>query len=170
MIQELLLKLGATAAVLAGVCTATWFAADAHYSQALSSLEGQLKGAADAQNLMVEQQKQRDAAVAKDIDNEAKAQIGSMAGTIGDLSKRLWVQEHTSHVSLCPSTGAANPRPEPERPGPPASPGAAGEPPRTAAILDPAIMSDAIDLGIDAIRAELFWRAYARRTGQVNAP
>jgi hypothetical protein len=169
MLDKLLLEAGISIAVLLGVAGVTWFAADAHYSQALASLEGQLKGAATAQAEAVAKQKQQDAEAAKEIDNEAQNQIGTMAGTIGDLSQRLWLQEHSPRrtITLCPSTpSAARSSPEPERPATPASPGPAPGPQNTVTVLDPAIVSDAIDLGIDAIKAELFWRSYARKTGQ----
>lgn len=174
-LQVGLLEAGIAAAVLAGVCGATWFAADAHYSQALASLEGQLEGAAKAQKTAVDAQIATDQAAAKEIDGEAQQQIGSMASVISDLSVRVASGGRT--VSLCTtaaSTLIAHVQPDrpaaTASPGPPANPAAAapGVAPVSPAGVDLGSLTDAIELGVESVKAELLWREYARRTGQAK--
>jgi hypothetical protein len=170
-IELTLMKIGIAAAVLIGACVATWFAADAHYSQALSNLEGQLKGAAEVQQKAVDKQRADDAAAAKDIDDQAKTQIGSMAATISDLSVRLQhAGGHTITVRpapACPAVAAVQPdrpavatgdRPVPE----PAKPA-----PQPAVATIPAdVLDGTLGVGIDALKAELLWRQWVRQTRQ----
>jgi hypothetical protein len=164
-LTALLLKVGIAVAVLVGACAATWFRADAHYSQALASLEGQLKGAAAEQKKAVDAQIKLDADAAKGIDDEAKAQIGSMASTIADLSLRNAAGR--SAVRVCPAAispylapavtlgpaAAAGDRPAPATPEPDI--GIARE-----------TLTDAVTVGLDALKAELLWRKWAREVEQ----
>jgi hypothetical protein len=163
----MLVKLELVAAVLVCAVGITWFAADAHYSQALASLEGQLKGAAKVQEAAVEAQKQRDAAATKDIDDKANAQIGSMADTIAGLLRE---SARGRTIALCPApAGSVRPYLDPVGPAIAAGPGRPAEPARPTqdAAIAPAILGKVLDTGIDALKAELLWREYARRTGQV---
>jgi hypothetical protein len=163
------LKISVAVAVLIGACAATWFKADAHYSQALSSLEGQLKGASEAQQKAVDKQKADDAAVTKDINEQAQQQIGSMAGTISALLLRK--PAGSGAISVCTSSPSAARAPvQPERPAAAASPGPPAIPARPSieAAIDPGTLTDSLTVGIDAIKAELLWRDYARRTGQTK--
>ena len=170
-----LLEASIALAILIGSCVATWFAADAHYSRAFSSLEGQLDEAARLQQRAVAEQIAKDGQAAKAVDDEAKSQIGSMSAVIADLSLRNAHPGGTGR--LCAGApGPAVPRPQPDRPaaaggsGTPSGPAAASAPaPAVSAPgIDLGALGDALELGKESIKAELLWREYARKTGQVK--
>lgn len=173
-----LLEVGIALAVLAGGCGITWFAADAHYSQALSSLEGQLEGAAAAQKAAVNAQIKMDQDAAKEVDNEAKQQIGSMADTISYLSTlSMRKPAGGSTITVRPAApGPAIACVQPDRPAiatgdrpvpEPAKP--ASEPVAASAATIPAdVLDGVLTVGQDALKAELLYREYLRRTGQVK--
>lgn len=170
-----LLEAGIALAILIGSCLATWFAADAHYSQAMSNLQGQLDGAAKAQTHAVAEQIAKDGQAAKVVDDEAKSQIGSMSAVIADLSLR---NAHPSGTGrLCAAAPSPPvPRVQPDRsaaaggPNPPAGPPTASPnaPEVSAPGIDLGAIADGLELGAESIKAELFWREYARKTGQVK--
>lgn len=174
-LQVGLLEAGIAAAVLAGACGATWFGAAAYYSKELSSLEGQLLAAASAQKAAVDAQIATDQAAAKEVDNEAQQQIGSMASVIIDLSMRNAAGSRTAALCASPAS-AAIAHGQPDRSsatassGPTATPSAAA--PSPPAISTPSIdlgaLSDALELGVESVKAELLWRQYARQTGQAK--
>jgi hypothetical protein len=186
MIQATLLEIGIAVVVLIGACGITWFAADAHYSQALSSLEGQLKGANTVQKDELKAGATKDTAVTKGIDDEAQQQIGSMATEIADLSKRnlLISLQHTkrevngtevsgrittSVPADCPAvvdaksdgrgTTTGN-RPIPETTGPV----------EESATISAAVLDRSLAIGQDSIKAELLFRQFERGVGQSGKP
>lgn len=170
MIQTLALKIGLALAIVAGACGATWFMADAHYSGQYVALKTGYEQAARDQKAQVDKTIADNAAAAKEIDAQAQQQIGSMARTIADLSVRSAAGH--SAVRLC----AAAPSPtqpvvQPDRPAAAGSIKPAAEPARPAveAAIEPAILGGVLDTAIDAIRAELLWRDWARRTDQTPA-
>lgn len=167
-----LLEAGIALAILVGSCAATWFAADAHYSQAMSNLQGQLEGAAQAQKKAVDEQITKDGQAARQVDDEAKSQIGSMSAVIADLSVR---NAHPGGSGrLCaPAASAPVPHSQPDRS---AAPGGSIAPAGSAAASAPApavsapsvdlgALNDALELGKESIKAELLWRQWARETG-----
>lgn len=174
------LKIGIAAAVLAGACAATWFAADSHYSQALSSLEGQLRGAAAAQKTAVDAQIATDQAAAKEVNDAAQTQIGNMAGTISDLSNRLQHAAGSHTITVRPAApgptvacvqpdrpaaaASSGPVPEPAKP----TAGTAGSTQTDVAAIPADVLDGVLLVGIDALKAELLWREYVRKTGQVK--
>lgn len=180
------LKIGIAVAVLAGACGMTWFAADAHYSQALSDLQGQLKGAEQVRKDALADQAKKDADFAKGIDDEAKQQIGSMASVIADLSTRsaaisLQRPRGQSNGAALPGRVASSvPRDcpavsdvQPERRSAAASDTAIPAPEKptsdaATACLDRAVLDGTLDVGIDAMKAELLFRQFERGTGQAK--
>lgn len=174
-LQVGLLEAGIAVAVLAGACGATWFAADAHYSKQLSSLEGQFEAAAKAQRAAVDAKIAKDQDTAKEVDSEAQQQISSMASVIADLSMRSAARSHSG--ALCAtSSGAPVARVQSDRSAAPASSGSPAAPPAAApaaaAVSAPGIdlgaLSDALEIGVESVKAELLWRQYARETGQAK--
>jgi hypothetical protein len=168
--QDLLLKIGLALAIIAGSCGATWFAADAHYSSQYTALKAGYEQASRDQTLHVAQTIASNAQASKEINDQAQTQIGSMAAVIGDLSKRLQQRSGTGPISLCPaatspaSAAAVSPGRTVT-----ASPDAVAVPEKRvdqAAAIDPNILGDALETGIAALKAEILWRQYIRRTGQ----
>lgn len=185
-VNPLLLKVGIAAAVCIAIAGTTWGFADAHYSQALSNLEGQLKGAAKARQDALDEQAKKDAATTKGIDDEAKQQIGSMASVIADLSSRnaaisLQRPRGQSNGAALPGRVASSvPRDcpavsdvQPERRSAAASDTAIPAPEKptsdaATACLDRAVLDGTLDVGIDAMKAELLFRQFERGTGQAK--
>lgn len=180
------LKIGIAVVVLAGACGVTWFSADAHYSRALSDLEGQLKGAAAARQTALDEQAKKDADFAKGIDDEAKQQIGSMASVIADLSTRnatVSVQRsggQSNRAALpgriassvprdCPAVADVQPDRRPATASNPAIP-ASQKPTADAATacIDSAVLAGILDVGTEALKAELYFRTFERGTGQAK--
>lgn len=170
-----LLEVGIALAILIGACVATWFAADAHYSKAMSNLQGQLDEAARLQQRAVAEQIAKDGQAAKAVDDEAKSQIGSMSAVIADLSVRNAHPGGTGRLCAA-APGPAVPRVQSDRSaapggsiapaGPPAA--SAGPPAVSTPGIDLGALGDALELGKESIQAELLWREYARKTGQVK--
>jgi hypothetical protein len=171
MIQTLALKIALVAAVLVGTGAATWGFADAHYSRQYEALKSSYEQAAKDQQAKVNQTIADNKAAAKAVNDEAQAQIGSMAATIGDLSIRLQHNAGGRTVTVrsapsCPPVAAV----QPERSAAPASSGppaeAAGPSDHPEAIIDAGILTGVLDVSIDALRAELLWRKWVRETRQ----
>jgi hypothetical protein len=165
MIQTLALKIGLALAI--GACGATWFAADAHYSKQYAALKAGYEQAAKDQKAVVDKTIAENTAVTEDINGKAQ-QISSMGTVLGDLSVRLDAANHRP-VRLCPAAaGAIRPYLDPIGPAITASDRPAP------AVAEPdigiarGVVSGALEVGIDALKAELFWREYARRTGQAK--
>lgn len=154
---------------IAAACGITWFAADAHYSKALSSLEGQLKGAGAAQQKAVKATEDHDAEVTKGVNDAAKLQIAGMDSDIAAL--RLRLESGAGAVRVCPpAPGSLQPYVQPDGPGVAAGDRQStvpGRPDVEVAIARDTLVSS-LGIGIDALRAELLWRTYARGTGQVK--
>jgi hypothetical protein len=169
MIQTLALKIGIALAILAGACGATWFASAAHYEQQYTALKSSYEQAARDQQLHVAETIASNQLAAKDIDEKAKVQIGSMAATISDLSVRL---QHSSAgrgaIAMCAAT-AGPAHADAIAPGraiaPSADAAAVPAQPALQAAIDPDVLADALDTGIEALRAELLFRQWAKRVG-----
>lgn len=184
--NPLFLKAGIAVAICAAVAGTTWGFADAHYSQALSDLQGQLKGAEQVRKDALADQAKKDADFAKGIDNEAKQQTGSMASVIEDLSTRnlaLSVQLSRGQSDRakvpgrivasvprdCPAvadvqpdrraaTASDRPIPAPEKP---ASDSAT-------ACIDSAVLDRILTVGVDALKTEQYFRQFERGTGKAQ--
>ena len=167
MIQTLALKVGLALAIVAGACGATWFAADSHYSQQYAALKAGYEQASRDQKAQVDRTIAENAAAAKDIDAQAQQQIGSMARTIADLSVRSAASRIA--VRVCPAPASA-----PVAAVQSDRPAAAASNPAPAAAAGPDIgiardtLAGALDVGLDALRADVLFREYLRRTGQVK--
>ncbi len=167
MLQTLALKIGIALAIVAGACGATWFAADSHYSQQYAALKAGYEQASRDQKAQVDRTIAENAAAAKDIDVQAQQQIGSMAGTITSLLMRK--PAGGSAITVCataPSAPVAAVQSD--------RPAAAASNPAPAAAAGPDIgiardtLAGALDVGLDALRADVLFREYLRRTGQVK--
>ncbi len=163
------LKIGIALAIVAGACGATWFGADAHYSRQYAALKAGYEQASRDQKAAVDRTIADNQAAAKAVNDEAKQQIGDMSRVIADLSVRSTAGGHALRVCAAPA-GTVRPYLDPIGPAVTASPGRATEPARTAqdAAIAPAILGNVLEVGIDALKAELLWREYARKTGQDN--
>jgi len=162
----LVLKIGLALAIVAGACGATWFAADARYSRQYAALKAGYEQASKDQKAVVDKTIADNQAAAKDIDGKAE-RIKSMAGVISDLSVRVGAGRGA--VRVCPAA-AGTVRPYLDPIGPAVT---AGDRPAAAAAepdigIARGVVSGALEVGIDALKAELFWREYARRTGQTK--
>lgn len=166
MLQALALKLGIGAAILAAVAAGTWGMADAHYSRQYERLKASYEAAAAIQREQVDRTIADNQAAAKAVNDEAQQQIGSMATAMADLSSRL--QHAGSHpVRLCPAP-AGTVRPYLDPIGPAVT---AGDRPAPAAAepdigIARNVLVGALTIGIDSLKAQQFWRTYARRTKQ----
>jgi len=166
MIQTLALKIGLALAIVVGACGATWFAADARYSRQYAALKAGYEQASKDQKAVVDKTIADNQAAAKDIDGKAE-QIEGMAAVISDLSVRVGTG-HSSVRMCAPAAGTVRPYLDPIGPAV-----TAGDRPAAAAAepdigIARGIVSGALEVGIDALKAELFWREYARRTGQTK--
>lgn len=167
-LQKLGIELAAAIAILAGSCLASWFASEAHYARALSSLEGQLEGAGKAQQKAVKATEDHDAEVTKGVNDAAKVQIAGMDSDIAAL--RLRLESGAGAVRVCPSApGSLQPYVQPDGPGLAAGdrqPAAAAGPDIEIGIARDTVVG-ALDIGIGSLKAQQLWRRYARGTGQV---
>jgi hypothetical protein len=167
MMQTLALKIGLAFAIMAGACGATWGLADAFYSRQYAALVASYEQAAKDQKAQVDKTVADNQAAAKAVDDEAKSQIGSMASVITTLSVRNAAGRNAVH--LCPAPASAPiADAKPERP----ADTAGDRPAAIAAEPDIGIARDtvtgALTVGIDALKAELLFREYVRKTGQAK--
>lgn len=169
MIQTLALKIGLALAIVAGACGATWFAADAHYSDQYAALKAGYEQAARDQKAQVDKTVADNQAAAKAVDDEANQQISGMAGTITSLLMRKPAGGSAVTVRAC-TAGTVRPYLDPVGPATTASPRPAPEPAGSGveAAIAPAILTNVLDVALDALKAELLWREYARKTGQAR--
>src|SRR6266403_3709749 len=161
----LVLKIALALAIVGGACGATWFAADARYSRQYAALRGAYEQASRDQKAVVERTIADNQAAAKAVNDEAKQQIGDMSRVIADLSVRSTAGGHALRVCAAPA-GTVRPYLDPIGPAVTAGPGRAAEPARAApdAAITPAILWNVLDVGIDALKAELLWREWVRQT------
>jgi len=167
VIQAIALKLGLGAAILAAVVAGTWGAADAHYSRQYAALKASYEAAAAIQKEQVDRTIADNQAAAEAVNVAAQQQIGSMASVMADLSVRLKSGGGASR--LCPApTSTVSAGIQPDRPAAAASDRRpAGNPGSSQSIaIDAGALGASLEVGIDALRAELLWREYARRTKQ----
>jgi len=164
--QALALKIALLAAIMVGACVATWFKADAYYSQKYTSLKAQYEQAAKDQEIEKAKLLATYAHAAQEVNDEAKYTISGMSVSISDLGMRL--RSSHSALSMCTSTASAGSTGEqPNGPATAASVGAVANPQATIGI-DANVLASTLDTAIDAIEANVLWRKYARETGQVQ--
>jgi hypothetical protein len=169
-LQATALEIGIAASILAGSCGVTWFAAAAHYSKDYSTLTGEVKQAG-ADSLKVEKTKEAgNAAATAEVNDEAKQQISDMAGTITALLLRKPAAVVVTRSVCAAPAGPVRPYLDPVGPAITASdrqPAAAARPDLEIGIARDTIVP-ALDVGLDALKAELLLREYLRKTGQVK--
>ena len=160
--QTLLLKIGLSLATLFAVISVTWFAAASHYSGKFVALRAQYEQAAKDAQKAADDKVLHDNYVSKEVNDEALQKLAGMSSTIDDLSSRL--RQHPTIITTSdPSTcQAANGTPATVGSATPGSPNPAQGSSSTTSTLDTKALSDILDLGIDAINAELLWREWAK--------
>lgn len=170
-LQMWLLKIIAALAILAGACGATWFSADAHYSRQLEALKASYEQAQKDATAEAAATLTRYAQAAQEVNDEAKSQLAGANAAAADLGVRLndgyaAIQAcgaaSTIGADVAPGSGAATDSR-------PAAADAGRAEPQVPAVagIDPQLLRDTLTTAIDAIDAELWWRQYARETGQV---
>jgi len=165
-IQLKLYELLAAVAILFGICVGVWFAADAHYSKEYVSLKAQYEQQAKDQQAQVQAQIAANKAESERIENAYKQQVAARDIALGDLSVRL----KSGYRALQVCTASAGPNVVGQQAnGSGATAGAGATQATQAAIaIDPAVLADALEIGIGALSAEQAWRDYAKTTGQVQ--
>lgn len=162
-IQLWLLKLGIVAALMLAVGVGAWFAADAHYSKKYEDLKSSYQQATKDQAAILTQYAQ----ASMEINDEAKSKLAGAGTVVRDLSVRL----DGSHAALqiCTSTTGVDEYANRSAAAGSTGPAGTGTQPIGATVsVDPQTYHDELSVAIDAITAELLWRDYARRTGQVK--
>ena len=157
MIKVWALKIGIVLALLIAVVTGTWFAADAHYSKQYTSLEAQLRQEAKDQEVENAKTLARYATAAQEINDETQTKLAGANDHVARLVRES--RDRANQVSVCPATpgqlaaaNAAN------------GPAVAGSDQSATVALEAATLRSALEVGIDALNAELLWRKWAAET------
>lgn len=166
-IEKLWMEAVTAFVILVAACSITWFAADAHYSKALNNLEGQLQGAGKEQEKAVKATEAHDAEVMREINDAAKKQIATMDAAITDLKLRSATNPRPLKVCTT-TTSSVKPYLDPIGPAAPRTDRLPRKSVETTVGLSSGELKDVLTVGIDSLKAELFWRDYARRTGQTS--
>lgn len=171
--QAKLWELGALAALVLGLCASVWFIADARYSKAYVALKAQYEQASKDAAVEDARVLADYAHAAQEVNDEAQAKLARAAADLADL--RVRVNDGYAAIGACSAAsadaadvalgpGAADSHRPADAAARPAGPALPAE----LATIDPGVLRAVLSVGIDALNAELLWRDYARRTGQVS--
>lgn len=167
-LEKLWMEAVTAIAILLGACVATWFAADAYYSHQYEALKASIiQQAKDSQKIEDDRARENET-VSKEIDREARIQISDMAVVMADLSLRLKAANSRSLKVCTAPAGTVRPYLDPIGPAAPGTDRLPRKPIEATVGLSSGELKDILTIGIDSLKTELFWRDYARRTGQAS--
>jgi hypothetical protein len=159
--NQLYLKIALGVLLIGGAFGFGFLEAKAHYDSKYQAL------IAETKQIALDQQKKVDAEiiqqnyVTKEIYNEAQTQLAAATTHVDSLLNN----GPAVITKFVPTTCLGTSQPSAVTNGPAASgsPGPAQAPAPAASVIDTAALSEALDVGIDAVTAELLWREWYER-------